>query len=107
SATGFQVEVVRKWNPNFRIASEDPFHSCQPIKMTSTTTTNAITSVSHSNALSPKREGGAMRARVERSSNGICTALIVVILSEAKNLRSRSEERRVGKESKLRIGRVY
>src|SRR5437667_12056882 len=56
--------------------------------MTSTTTTNAITSVSHSNAFSPKREGGAMRARVERSSNGICTALIVVILSEAKNLRS-------------------
>src|SRR6266496_490735 len=70
------------------MASEDPFHNSKPIRMTSTTTADAIASVSHSNARSPNRDGGDMRSRAERSSNGICTALIVVILSEAKNLRS-------------------
>ncbi len=44
------------------MASEDPTHNSHPIRMTSTTTADAIASVSHSNALSPKRDGGAMRS---------------------------------------------
>jgi hypothetical protein len=45
------------------MASEDPFHNSKPIRMTSTTTADAIASVSHSNARSPNRDGGAMRWR--------------------------------------------
>src|SRR5438309_11834711 len=62
SATGSHVDVTRKWNPNFLIASTDPCHSSQPIRITSTTTVSAMANVSHSNALSPKREGRAIAA---------------------------------------------
>ena len=66
-------------------ASEDPTHSSHPIRMTSTTTADAIASVSHSNALSPNRDGGAMR----------CCAGLSVIGTEAANaiIRNRQPER--------------
>src|SRR4029450_93729 len=70
SATGSQVDVVRKWKPNFLSASEDPSQSCHPIKITNTTTASAIPSVSHSNALSPKRDGGAIARMAARGSTG-------------------------------------
>src|SRR5215831_12134570 len=57
SATGSHVDVTRKWNPNFLMASVEPCHSCQPVKTISTITVRAMASVSHSNALSPKRDG--------------------------------------------------
>ena len=50
------------------MASEDPTHNSHPIRMTSTTTEDAIASVSHSNALSPNRDGGAMRSRAGLSA---------------------------------------
>src|SRR5207253_3057804 len=68
--TGSQVDVVRKWNPNFWMASEDPRQSCQPVKMMSTTTAIAMARVSHWNALSPKREGGAIARATDRGSSG-------------------------------------
>src|SRR5438093_1290252 len=77
SATGSQVDVVRKRKPNFLIASEEPFQSCQPIKMMSTTTASAIVSVSNSNALSPKRDGEAILACAERSSNATDAATAI------------------------------
>src|SRR6266850_4071963 len=85
SATGSHVDVVRKWKPNFLMASEDPTHNSHPIRMTSTTTADAIASVSHSNARSPNRDGGAMR----------CCAGLSVIGTEAANaiIRNRQLER--------------
>src|SRR5205814_6277754 len=68
SATGSHVDVVRKRKPNFLMASEDPIHNSHPIKMTSTTTADAIARVSHSNALSPNRDGGAILSRAELSA---------------------------------------
>ena len=50
------------------MASEDPIHNSHPIKMTSTTTADAIARVSHSNALSPNRDGGAILSRAELSA---------------------------------------
>src|SRR5258708_20965596 len=61
-ATGSHVDVVRKEKPNRRIANDEPRASCQPTRKTSTTTASAIASVSHSNALSPKRDGGFILA---------------------------------------------
>ena len=52
------------------MASDDPRQSCQPVRMTSTTTAIAIVNVSHSNALSPKREGGAIARATDRGSSG-------------------------------------
>src|SRR5262249_36036417 len=62
SATGSQVDVTRNRTPNFFMASRDPLQSSQPTKTMSNTTANAIASVSHSNALSPNRDGGDIRA---------------------------------------------
>jgi hypothetical protein len=62
------VEVTRKWNPNFLTASTDPFQSSHPIKIISTTTVNAMANVSHSNALSPKRDGRLIAAAAESGS---------------------------------------
>src|SRR5262245_29273263 len=50
------------------MASEDPIHNSHPIRMTSTTTVDAIASVSHSNARSPNRDGGAIRSRAGLSA---------------------------------------
>jgi hypothetical protein len=53
------------------MASEDPTHNSHPIRITSTTTADAIASVSHSNALSPNRDGGDIRdctARIASAS---------------------------------------
>src|SRR5947207_14876441 len=55
SATGSQVDVTKKWKPNFLMARTDPCHSAHPIRTTSTATVSAMANVSHSNALSPKR----------------------------------------------------
>src|SRR5947199_4738871 len=90
SATGSQVDVTRKSKPNFSIATEDPIQSCQPIRIISTTTASAIASVSHSNALSPKRDGDAMRAWTERSSTAIDAATAIklnILISSGRPLR--------------------
>ena len=60
-----------KMNPNFWTASKDPRQSCQPVRMMSRTTASAIARVSHSNALSPKREGGAI---ARATDSGSCRA---------------------------------
>src|SRR5437667_11882032 len=90
SATGSHVDVMRKLNPNFWIASEEPRASCQPMRTISKTTANAIVSVSHLKASSPNRDGGVMRSRTERSRSNNC-AFVIVILGEAKNLGSLSK----------------
>src|SRR5215470_2273706 len=68
SATGSHVEAVRKWNPNFLMASVHPCHSCHPVKIIRTTTVSAIASVSHSNAWSPSRDGAPILVCAEGSS---------------------------------------
>src|SRR5437016_10161228 len=70
SATGSQVEVARKWNPNFLIASDEPRANCQPTRKISATTASAMASVIHSNALSPKGDGRDIRVTTERSASG-------------------------------------
>ena len=70
SATGSQVDVTRKWNPNFLMAPTDPIHSSHPVRITSTTTVSAMAHVSHSNALSPKREDRAITWRADPGSPG-------------------------------------
>ena len=50
--------------------SEDPRQSCQPVRMMSRTTAIAIARESHSNALSPMREGGAIARATDRGSSG-------------------------------------
>src|SRR5437667_5717534 len=81
SATGSQVDVARKWNPNLLIAREEPFANCQPTRNTSAATASAIASVKYSNALSPKRDGGDIRATTEGSASaeiaGLMTPAIV------------------------------
>ena len=77
SATGSHVDVTRKWKPNFLIATDDPIQSCQPIRIISTTTAIAMASVSHSNALSPKRDGDTILSWTERSSTAIDAATAI------------------------------
>src|SRR5213596_4181286 len=76
SATRSQVEVARKWNPNLLIAKDEPFASCQPTRKTSATTASAIASVKYSNALSPKRDGGDIRATTEGSASAEIAGLM-------------------------------
>ena len=57
------------------MASEDPTDNSHPIRMTSTTTEDAIASVSHSNALSPKRDGGAIRVCAGRIVSASSTVM--------------------------------
>jgi hypothetical protein len=63
------------------MASADPCHNCQPIKITSTSTVSAMANVSHSNALSPKREGRVIAAAAEIGSpRAIVGAVATAIL---------------------------
>src|SRR5215470_3438235 len=75
SATGSQVDVTRKRTPNFFMASKDPLQSSQPTKIMSSTTANAIASVSHSNALSPNRDGRDIRACAGRIVSASSTVI--------------------------------
>src|SRR2546423_4039842 len=79
SATGSQVDVVRKLNPNFWIDIDAPRANCQPMRIPSTRTETAIASVSHSNALSANRDGGRIRARTAFSSIDICAANAITV----------------------------
>src|ERR1700693_298077 len=79
SATGSHVEVVRNRKPNFWIASDEPRASCHPIKKTSKMTTSAIPSVSHSKALSPNRDGGAILAGAALTWIDICAVATITL----------------------------
>src|SRR5262249_34782564 len=76
SATGSQVDVTRKCTPNFFMASKDPAQSSQPTKIMSSTTANAMASVSHSNALSPNRDGRDIRARAGEIASACSTVML-------------------------------
>src|SRR5262245_42680496 len=87
SATGSQVDVVRKRSPNFLMASKDPLESSHPTRMMSTTTANAIASVSHSNALSPNRDGGDIRAcagRIAPASSTVIAGMLGVLFDRKR-----------------------
>src|ERR1700726_423281 len=76
SVTGSQVEVTRKWNPNFSMASDEPRANCQPTRNTNNTTTSAMVSAKASKALSPNLEGGFIFAATAPSSPDETAGLI-------------------------------
>src|SRR5262245_45070239 len=96
SATGSQVELVKKLKPNLRTASIESRASCQPTKKTSNTTAAAIAMVSHSNARSPKRDGGAITSDTRRSTAGMSatSAILVCVEPNHNNGQPTSKARR-------------
>src|ERR1700720_1183739 len=64
------------------MASDEPRASCQPTRKTSATTASAIASVSHSNALSPKRDGGFILAATEPAISGAAPELAKIAIVE-------------------------
>src|SRR5262245_25637124 len=102
SATGSQVDVVRKCTPNFFMASKDPAQSSQPTKIMSSTTANAIASVSHSNALSPNRDGGDICACA-----GEIAPVCSTVMLDISRLVARPEEMLTSLESLPRSRREF